>query len=547
MVPVSAASPQATSITRPMRVTLPDGSERELEDGATGADLAASIGSGLARAALAIRVRQRERRRAPRRQRLRRGPDPRPRGAAARRRARRDRHRQRDDWDSVELIRHDTAHVLAAAVLDLYPGTKISIGPPIGEGFYYDFEFPDGVTVSEHDFEALEAKMREHIKADEPFAREDVPVGRRARALQGRGPGLQGRADRGPGARPGRRDRQPLHQRRVHRPLPRPAHAVDQAREGVQAAVGRRRLLARRRRAARCSRASTAPPSTPRRTSSSTCTSSRRPARATTASLGTRPRPVHVQRAEPRLAVLAAERHGDAQRAAEPVARGERAPAATARSRRRSSTTSSCGSSPATGTCTATTCTSRTSRADPMGLKPMNCPAHVQIYKDERRSYRDLPIRYSEAGLVHRHEPSGTLHGLLRVRHITQDDAHIFCTEEQIAGRGPALPRLRLRDLRHVRLQAAAGALDPAGQARRHRGDVGPGRGGCSPRRSTTTGVEYELNAGRRRVLRPEDRPPHDRLDRPLVAARHRPARLLHARALRARPTPAPTTPTTGR
>ena len=68
----------------------------------------------------------------------------------------------------------------------------------------------------------------------------------------------------------------------------------------------------------------------------------------------------------------------------------------------------------------------------PMGLKPMNCPAHIQLYKDERRSYRDLPIRYSEAGLVHRHEPSGTLHGLLRVRHITQDDAHIFCTEEQI-------------------------------------------------------------------------------------------------------------------
>jgi threonyl-tRNA synthetase len=67
-----------------------------------------------------------------------------------------------------------------------------------------------------------------------------------------------------------------------------------------------------------------------------------------------------------------------------------------------------------------------------MGLKPMNCPAHVQLYKNDRRSYRDLPIRYSEQGLVHRHEPSGTLHGLLRVRSITQDDAHIFCTEEQI-------------------------------------------------------------------------------------------------------------------
>ena len=67
-----------------------------------------------------------------------------------------------------------------------------------------------------------------------------------------------------------------------------------------------------------------------------------------------------------------------------------------------------------------------------VGLKPMNCPGHTQIYAAERRSYRDLPIRYSEAGLVHRHEPSGVLHGLLRVRAFTQDDAHIFCTEEQI-------------------------------------------------------------------------------------------------------------------
>ena len=102
----------------------------------------------------------------------------------------------------MQLIRHDTAHVLAAAVLDLYPGTKISIGPPIGEGFYYDFEFPEGVSVSDRDFEALEAKMREHVKADEPFVREDVPVGDRARAVRARGAGLQGRADRGPGPRP---------------------------------------------------------------------------------------------------------------------------------------------------------------------------------------------------------------------------------------------------------------------------------------------------------------------------------------------------------
>ena len=68
----------------------------------------------------------------------------------------------------------------------------------------------------------------------------------------------------------------------------------------------------------------------------------------------------------------------------------------------------------------------------PMALKPMNCPGHCQLYSLRRHSYRDLPVRYSEPGLLHRNEPSGTLHGLLRVRHFAQDDAHIFCTEDQI-------------------------------------------------------------------------------------------------------------------
>ena len=143
-----------------MHVVLPDGTEKELPEGASGADLAASIGAGLARAALAVKVDGEVR----------------------------DLTRElqdgaqvaivttRDD-DALELIRHDTAHVLAAAILDLYPGTKISIGPPIEDGFYYDFEFPEGVSVSEHDFEAIEAKMREHVKADEVFEREDVTTG----------------------------------------------------------------------------------------------------------------------------------------------------------------------------------------------------------------------------------------------------------------------------------------------------------------------------------------------------------------------------------
>jgi threonyl-tRNA synthetase len=68
----------------------------------------------------------------------------------------------------------------------------------------------------------------------------------------------------------------------------------------------------------------------------------------------------------------------------------------------------------------------------PMALKPMNCPGHCAFYAMGKHSYRELPIRYSEPGHLHRNEPSGTLHGLLRVRHFIQDDAHIFCTEEQI-------------------------------------------------------------------------------------------------------------------
>src|ERR1700760_2070993 len=121
-----------------MRVQLPDGSSRELPDGATGADLAADIGPGLARAALAIRVLD---------------------GTAKRDGTAYDDGRVRD---------------LGESVLELYPGTKGSIGPPIADGFYYDFEFPPGVTINEDDFPRIEAQMRRHVKADEPFERSEV-------------------------------------------------------------------------------------------------------------------------------------------------------------------------------------------------------------------------------------------------------------------------------------------------------------------------------------------------------------------------------------
>ena len=131
-----------------------------------------------------------------------------------------------------------------------------------------------------------------------------------------------------------------------------------------------------------------------------------------------------------------------------------------------------------------------------MGLKPMNCPAHIQIYKDERRSYRDLPIRYAEQGLVHRHEPSGTLHGLLRVRSITQDDAHIFCTEDQIEDE--VLRCLdfgfHLYDL--FGFEPRARAVHPAREPPRERRDVGPRRERARPGAASAAGSTYEIGEG---------------------------------------------------
>ncbi len=140
----------------------------------------------------------------------------------------------------------------------------------------------------------------------------------------------------------------------------------------------------------------------------------------------------------------------------------------------------------------------------PMGLKPMNCPAHVQLYKDEPRSYRDLPVRYAEQGLVHRHEPSGTLHGLLRVRSITQDDGHIFCTEDQIEDEV-----LRCLDFAFYLyslfgFEPRRGAVHPARQPPRQRRDLGPRRGSAgtgaqAPAGSTTRSARARAPSTARR------------------------------------------------
>ena len=116
------------------------------------------------------------------------------------------------------------------------------------------------------------------------------------------------------------------------------------------------------------------------------------------------------------------------------------------------------------------------------GLKPMNCPGHCQLFGMQKWSYRDLPVRYSEPGLLHRNELSGTLHGLLRVRHFVQDDAPHLLHARAGARRGQGLPGHGLRDLRRLRHRAAPRAVDPARRAHRRRRAVGRGRGAAGAR-----------------------------------------------------------------
>ncbi|MDQ6607312.1 MAG: threonine--tRNA ligase [Actinomycetota bacterium] len=399
-----------------MDYELPDGNKLSLPEGATGADAARAIGPGLARAALAVKVDGEIRDLA---REL-------PVGGAGRIEVITD----RSGLEALELIRHDTAHVLAAAVMELYSGVKISIGPPIENGFYYDFDFPDGVSLSDADFGAIEAKMREHIAADEPFVRADVPVAEALERFRSesqdykveliedlvrnqqvetvslytngpftdlcRGPhapstkrikafklqSVAGAYWRGNASRPmltrvygtaffSAKDLQE-HLERLER-----ARTNDHRRLGPQLGLFNFSDVAP-------GMAFWFPPGA--QVFNSLVGLSRE--------MGG-PRG-YTEVKTPQLFDRSLwETSGHWEKYHEHMFVTE-------------------------------------SEDRPLAIKPMNCPGHCQLYDMQPHSYRDLPVRYSEPGLLHRNELSGALHGLLRTRNFAQDDGHIFCTEEQV-------------------------------------------------------------------------------------------------------------------
>jgi threonyl-tRNA synthetase len=392
-----------------VKLTLPDGQIRKYSTSVSGADVAIDIGPGLAKAALAVRIND----------------------------------KMRDlnlmieedcnfsivtakDRDALDLLRHDAAHVMAQAVQELFPNTQVTIGPPIENGYYYDFarEKP----FSTDDFETIEAKMVEIVDRDLKFVREvwereeaikyfkekgetykaelveAIPTGEEVSIYkQGdwvdlcRGPHLPSTGKLG-----------------KHFKLMKLAGAYwrgDSDNEMLQRIYG------------------TAWPD--EKQLDSYLTMLEEAEKRDHRRLGREMNLFHFQEE----AIGAAFWHPKGWELYQKVKvyirnrlkKADYVEVNTPQLVNRSLWEDSGHWEKFRDAMFVTEAEDKV-----LAIKPMNCPCHVQIFRQGTKSYRDLPLRMAEFGSCHRNEPSGALHGLMRVRAFTQDDAHIFCTEEQI-------------------------------------------------------------------------------------------------------------------
>lgn len=400
-----------------MNIVLPDGSVKELEEGATVADVAASIGAGLARAALAGIVND----------------TPVDLDAVV------------SDGDSVaivtaksdeglELMRHSTAHLLAAALTDMYPGVKFGVGPAIENGFYYDIELPEGVTVSPDDFAAIEARMAEIAKSGAAIVRREVSRDE-ARKIFADQPLKLELIDELP-----EDETISIYQLGDFTDLCRGPHVPDTGKLGaykltkVAGAYWKgdsdNEMLTRIYGTAFFSKKEL------EEYLHNLEEAEKRDHRKLGRELGIymmEPMagvglPLYLPKGARVIRTLQEWMRRDLyERGYEEVITPHIYNADVWK------TSGHYGFYHENmyffqineGT-------DEEPRYSEYGVKPMNCPGHVIIYKNELHSYRDLPLRYFEFGTVYRHEMSGVVHGLLRARGFTQDDAHIFCTKDQV-------------------------------------------------------------------------------------------------------------------
>ncbi len=425
-------------MTELLKISLPDGSVREVPPGSTPADIAAAIGPGLAKAALAARVDH---------------------GAGA---ELRDLNRAfegdaslalvtaRDEADALELARHDYAHVLAEAVQALWPGTQITFGPATEDGFYYDVLAPASRgPFTLDDLPAIEEKMREIIRADKPLTREvwsrqrlidkwhadgeafkaewaaELPEGEELTVYRSgpadaadswldmcRGPHLPSTGKLDPQAFKlmrvagayWRGDQNNAQLTRIYgtgwlskKQLDQHLHRLEEAAKRDHRKLGREMDLFHLQEEAH-------------------------------GSVFWHPQGYRIWRALEAYMRRAIDGAGYQEVKTPQVMDARQWEQSGHWGKYRENMFVIPDEVPNTEEGGPVV----SGEADWMALKPMNCPAHVLIFRQGLKSYRDLPLRLYENGCCHRNEPHGALHGLMRVRQFTQDDAHIFCREDQI-------------------------------------------------------------------------------------------------------------------
>jgi threonyl-tRNA synthetase len=392
-----------------MKVVLPDSSELELPDGATGLDAARAIGPKLAEQAVLVRSNGSvQDLRAP---------------LADGERIQILTTRDKDDPDALAVLRHSTAHLLAEAVRRLYPGVKIAIGPPIDNGFYYDFEFPE--PIGEEALERIEEELRRELAEGRAWSREEVSADEARARFEAEGEPykveLVDTAD-GPISFYTQGDFTDLC-RGPHLQDSKPIKAVKLT--GLAGAYWR------------------GDASNPQLTRIyGTAFYDQADLDAHLAALEEAQRRDH-RRLGVQLDLVHFDEHSPGSplwhpkgmviwNELEDLRRRENAGRGYVEVKTPLIYDSELWVTSGHWEKFRENMFLIEDEGKTWGLKPMNCPGHMLLFGSQLRSYRDLPLRYAESSTLHRNELAGTLHGLLRVRHVTQDDAHVFCTREQI-------------------------------------------------------------------------------------------------------------------
>jgi len=419
-------------MTKMFKIALPDGSVKEMPEGSTPADVAAAIGPGLAKAALAAKVDGEVR------------DITRPfEGDASLALI-----TSRDEAEALELVRHDFAHILAEAVQNLYPGTQITFGPATDDGFYYDFApAPERGPFTEEDLPAIEAEMRRIIAADEPLVREvwkreDVRAlfeeqGERFKAewvmelpegepitMYRSGHGDDAWIDlcRGPHlASTGKLDPQSFKLTRVSG-----AYWRGDPKNPMLSRIYGTAWLNKKQLDAYLVRLEEAAKRDHRKIGQEMDLFHLQP--EAHGSVFWHPKGWVIWRQLEAYLSRRLDAAGYQQIKTPQLIDSKLWVQSGHWGKFRENMFVVPDEVPSTEEGKPVI----TGNADLLALKPMNCPAHIQVFKQGITSYRELPVRFAEYGCCHRNEPHGALHGIMRVRQFTQDDGHIFCTRDQL-------------------------------------------------------------------------------------------------------------------